>query len=147
MPTKPTPRNAPCPCGNGKKYKLCCLSADGGTPPTSSAEVAANAVRAKAFDKLAAFGARREFCCDVEHAFEAFWSPAFLRRDEDEIAAAYSRDRAEGGEVMYFTLDAPTALGKTVVEHFFVRTQRGTSRSRGRLFAPALHNAHGNISG
>jgi uncharacterized protein YchJ len=27
------------PCGSGKKYKLCCLSADGGTPPTSAAGV------------------------------------------------------------------------------------------------------------
>jgi uncharacterized protein len=121
----PTPRNAPCPCGSGKKYKLCCLSADGGTPPTSAAEVAAKAVRAKAFDKLVAYGARPEFYCDVEHAFEAFWSPVFLRRDEEELAAAYSRDRAEGGEVMYFTLDAPTALGKTVAEQLLSEPRKG----------------------
>jgi uncharacterized protein len=121
----PTPRNAPCPCGSGKKYKLCCLSADGGTPPTSAAEVAAKAVRAKAFDKLAAFGARPAFYCDVERAFDAFWSPVFLRRDEAERAAAYYRDRAEGGELMYFTLDAPTALGKTLAEHFLSEPRKG----------------------
>ena len=27
MPTK-TSRNAPCPCGSGKKYKKCCLAKD-----------------------------------------------------------------------------------------------------------------------
>jgi hypothetical protein len=121
----PTPRNAPCPCGSGKKYKLCCLSADGGTPPTSAAEVAAKAVRTKAFDKLAAFGAGPAFYSDVERAFDAFWSPVFLRRDEEELAAAYYRDRAEGGEVTYFTLDAPTALGKTVAEHFLSEPRKG----------------------
>ena len=25
MTTKKTPRNAPCPCGSGRKYKYCCL--------------------------------------------------------------------------------------------------------------------------
>ncbi|MDO9542425.1 MAG: SEC-C metal-binding domain-containing protein, partial [Kiritimatiellia bacterium] len=27
-PKSQTPRNAPCPCGSGKKYKRCCGSAD-----------------------------------------------------------------------------------------------------------------------
>ena len=82
-------------------------------------------MRAKAFDKLVAFGARPEFYLDVERAFEAFWSPVFLRRDEDELAAAYYRYREEGGEVMYFTLDAPTALGMTIVEHFLSEPRKG----------------------
>jgi yecA family protein len=125
VPMTPTPRNAPCPCGSGKKYKLCCLSADGGTPPTSAAEVAAKAVRAKALGKLAAFGARPAFERDLECAFEAFWSPVFLGRDEEELAAAYYRDSAEGGEVMYFTLDAPTVLGKTVAERFLSEPRKG----------------------
>src|SRR5450631_3500163 len=121
----PTPRNAPCPCGSGKKYKLCCLSADGGIPPTSAAEVAEKAVRAKAYDKLAAFGTRPEFDDDAERTFDAFWSPVFLRRDEGELAAAYDRDRAEGGFVMYFRLDAPTTLGKTVAERFLSEPRKG----------------------
>jgi uncharacterized protein len=121
----PTPRNAPCPCGSGKKYKLCCLSADGGIPPTSAAEVAEKAVRAKAFDKLAGFGAQPAFEGDFERAFDAFWSPVFLRRDKTERAAAYSRDTAQGGELMYFNLDAPTALGKTVAERFLSEPRKG----------------------
>ena len=28
MPKSQTPRNAPCPCGSGKKYKHCCGSSD-----------------------------------------------------------------------------------------------------------------------
>lgn len=120
-----TPRNAPCPCGSGKKYKLCCLSADGGTPPTSAAQVATKAVRTKAFDKLLAFAAQPAFYGDVERAFEAYWSPVFLRRDEDERAAAHYRDRDEGGEVTYFTLDAPTILGKTIVEQYLSEPRKG----------------------
>ncbi|MBU4198610.1 MAG: SEC-C domain-containing protein, partial [Verrucomicrobia bacterium] len=27
-PKSQTPRNAPCPCGSGKKYKRCCGSSD-----------------------------------------------------------------------------------------------------------------------
>jgi uncharacterized protein YecA (UPF0149 family) len=27
-PKSQTPRNAPCPCGSGKKYKHCCGSSD-----------------------------------------------------------------------------------------------------------------------
>ena len=121
----PTPRNAPCPCGSGKKYKLCCLTADGGIPPTSAAEVAEKAVRAKALDKLVGFGARPEFEADFARAFDAFWSPVFLRRDKTERAAAYSRDTAQGGEEMYFTLDAATALGKTVAERFLSEPRKG----------------------
>jgi len=34
LPLEETPRNAPCPCGSGKKYKRCCI---GGTPPQTAA--------------------------------------------------------------------------------------------------------------
>lgn len=34
MPMATTGRNRPCPCGSGKKYKLCCLPAD---PPRQAA--------------------------------------------------------------------------------------------------------------
>jgi tetratricopeptide (TPR) repeat protein len=31
-------RNAPCPCGSGKKYKKCCLALEEGTPSTAPPE-------------------------------------------------------------------------------------------------------------
>ena len=40
MPTK-TSRNAPCPCGSGKKYKKCCLAKD----EAAEASVAVSEVR------------------------------------------------------------------------------------------------------
>jgi hypothetical protein len=37
LPLLQISRNAPCPCGSGKKYKLCCLRSDAAAPATPSA--------------------------------------------------------------------------------------------------------------
>lgn len=40
MTTKKTPRNAPCPCGSGRKYKHCCLVQEKDALVVRRAEVA-----------------------------------------------------------------------------------------------------------
>jgi hypothetical protein len=50
------PRNAPCPCGSGKKYKKCC-----GSEERANAERAAEAARVKAWrEERAKPAARRK---------------------------------------------------------------------------------------
>lgn len=49
-----TPRNAVCPCGSGKKFKLCCIGKDQ-PPPATATPTAADlqAAKAEAYDCLA----------------------------------------------------------------------------------------------
>ncbi len=37
MPQQPPPRNAPCPCGSGRKFKACCTGKGTRVPPAAAA--------------------------------------------------------------------------------------------------------------
>ena len=77
-------RNAPCPCGSGKKYKLCCLARDAAVPlphssppdPEPSAQTRAQTTRTQAFGRLMAFAAKPAVPASVGAAFHEFWGPS-----------------------------------------------------------------------
>ena len=56
MKTPATGRNAPCPCGSGKKYKRCCLGKENGTTASHGAagmsEFLREALKGRQFDSL-----------------------------------------------------------------------------------------------
>jgi hypothetical protein len=55
-------RNDPCPCGSGKKYKRCCLAAEGAQVVDDTGRESGEArTRDAAIGALARFGGRREF--------------------------------------------------------------------------------------
>jgi SEC-C motif len=83
--TAPPGRNAPCPCGSGRKYKHCCLrSATIPLPAYSARE------RTDAFAKLVRYAERDEFAGAARFGWELFWAgrldrdPGASRREELE---------------------------------------------------------------
>ncbi len=88
-------RNAPCPCGSGRKYKHCCLAKAGtaAAPPAWTAKD-----REKAFARLVRFAQQPEFAEDMRYAHTVFWAgrleltPPPVRRDlegDGQLVAAF----------------------------------------------------------
>jgi SEC-C motif len=73
-----TPRNAPCPCGSGAKYKKCCMPQQ--VVPVFPAQPAApsmlvpfrKADRERAYEQLLEFASRTEFRASFAAAQETF---------------------------------------------------------------------------
>jgi hypothetical protein len=74
-------RNAPCPCGSGRKFKKCCL-----VQPATGRGAFTRAERGSALASLTRFAHRPEFDDEHERADDAFWEegPAGLTDDEGE---------------------------------------------------------------
>ena len=72
-------RNAPCPCGSGKKYKKCCLPKDAAVQPmTFSLEV-----RSRAFGALLQFSERSEFKAERTIKSMMYFGPEFDSLDTE----------------------------------------------------------------
>lgn len=87
-----TGRNAPCPCGSGKKYKKCCLANSAVVPPSAPAPARAGALRA-----------------DPVLADE--WETEPAESDDDRFWRLFW-DRLSGAEA-----DEAIALAQDVIEH------------------------------
>jgi yecA family protein len=128
---KTTSGNAPCPCGSGKKFKLCCMPREGASdqsenkrPPVEAASTAptrAEAVRSEAFARLMSLSGRSETAALVDAAFDEIWGPEFRGRPQDEQDEALERPEAVAGVVTYCVLDAPAMRGKTLAEHYLAK--------------------------
>jgi yecA family protein len=125
----PISRNAPCPCGSGKKYKLCCLASKSEAESRPVAETAAQTVRSKAFARLVDFGRKPAFAAALKAAFDELWGPGFREWTDDEQAAAFARPEAQAGIVTYCVLDAPASLGATIAEQFLAQQGKHLSRA------------------
>jgi tetratricopeptide (TPR) repeat protein len=67
-------RNAPCPCGSGKKYKKCCLNRDeAGKGPKSSITPQERELR----DQLLSFSRMEKYQEDFKKAYATFWRKPF----------------------------------------------------------------------
>jgi hypothetical protein len=106
-------RNDPCPCGSGKKFKKCCLSAVG-TPSGAYTQ----AERQSAVVALGRFGWRHEFDGDRAVASARFWTGL------DLVAADERLEVQEQGEAFFqdwFMTDFRLDSGHTLVELFLER--------------------------
>ena len=109
-------RNDPCPCGSGKKFKKCCLSAAGA--PTGAYT---QTERQSALVALGRFGWRHEFDGDRAAASVRFWVPADLLADGERL------ELEEQGQAFFqdwFTTDVRLESGHTLVELFLEREGR-----------------------
>jgi len=52
-------RNAPCPCGSGKKYKKCCMAGDESARRTAGAPAAAHRIDTRLIDEIVGFAVQR----------------------------------------------------------------------------------------
>jgi len=104
------PRNAPCPCGSGKKYKKCCLGKDEAAAAEAMRPASLHAADARLAGEMVGFALRR---------FGEKWSPA-------------AEDFADPGEAAQlsvpWSLYSFTVEGKTVAEWF--REEMGTRLSQ-----------------
>ncbi|MFH1278122.1 MAG: SEC-C metal-binding domain-containing protein [Candidatus Eisenbacteria bacterium] len=103
------PRNAPCPCGSGKKYKKCCLGKDEAAAAEENHTASLHAADRRLAEELVRFALRR---------FGDRWSI-----ETEEFADA---DEAVGLAVPW-SLFSFTVDGKTVAEWF--REERGARLS------------------
>ncbi len=107
----PPSRNAPCPCGSGRKYKHCCLSRKAGPAPGAAPDTD----RSRAWSRLMRFAGRDEFAAARGVAMHLFWD---LPDEVDlprELARAMQADLP--AFFAWFTLDLPMEdNGATMVE-------------------------------
>ena len=95
------PRNAPCPCGSGRKYKHCCM------PKVRTLALAAYSrrERADAFRKIEQFAMRDEFADDRRFADILFWAGRLDVAEESQRRTLESDDSAYAAFVNWFTFD------------------------------------------
>jgi hypothetical protein len=126
-------RNAPCPCGSGRKYKKCCLGKDPGAPYT-------RADRESALVKLVDFSMVAEFAGERLAAGAAFWSPWLDARGEGG-RSAMDLEASVGAFSTWFALDVPLVSGATVLQLMLRR--QGASLGRGeREYLDRMRDTH-----
>jgi len=77
-------RNAPCPCGSGKKYKKCCLGKD---KEERVEKTTATPAELNIRDQLISYSSKERFKGDFEKAYQLYWRRPFkepLVLDEGE---------------------------------------------------------------
>jgi hypothetical protein len=75
-------RNAPCPCGSGKKYKHCCLRSE---TATRSEALGRDRAWDTMMDKLLDFSRETRFRGDLESAFDLFWNKTYSTEQIDSL--------------------------------------------------------------
>jgi SEC-C motif len=107
-------RNAPCPCGSGRKFKKCCLARAGaGLGAFTRAE------RESALAALTRFGHRQEFAEAHDRADDQFWDWDDLTDEEAERLEELDDD--EYAFHTWFHFDHQLADGRTLAEIFLER--------------------------
>ena len=133
-----TGRNAPCPCGSGRKYKQCCLLRAAAADSTSDYT---RAERVAALDAVGDFASRREFEADAEAAQEVFFGPTA------DVSGADASDVLDDSMPFFecwFLFDFPLQAGGTAVELYLRREgarirageRRYLERARGATLRP-----------
>ncbi len=122
-------RNAPCPCGSGKKYKRCCLVKEY-RETLSPAEEYKTAL-SKVFEKATQF-AGKHFRDEMEKAMEDFASPG----EEDDLDETALLSFAN-----YFLLDYLLSDGGTIFDRFVEKRGGKLSSLEQKMLSP-LQESH-----
>ncbi|MGB9699649.1 MAG: SEC-C metal-binding domain-containing protein [Thermodesulfobacteriota bacterium] len=120
-------RNAPCPCGSGKKYKKCCLSKDElrDTPKTSMTPT-----EMKLRDELLSFSAKERYKKDFKKAYELFFRKPF-----QEVLVIDEKEEADFPLFLdWFIHDYILGNGATIAEEFYQEKRRKISEEQIILF-------------
>ncbi len=126
-------RNAPCPCGSGKKFKKCCLGKEPSAPFTA-------AERKSALEKLMSFLARPAFEGHHLAAGATFWS-AWLDAHGETGRGAMDLDESIGAFFTWFALDFRLTDGATVLE-LFLRQPAGALGRGEREYLERMRDTH-----
>jgi hypothetical protein len=109
-------RNAPCPCGSGRKFKKCCLARQGdGRGAFTRAE------REGALVALERFGHREEFAEAHERADDEFWEGYWDDVTDEEAERLEELDDDEDAFHTWFHFDYLLPEGRTLADVFLER--------------------------
>lgn len=111
LPEQKISRNAPCPCGSGKKYKKCCMPKEKREEePETSTTPEEQALRSR----LTSFAMRGKYRGDLEKAYRLFFRKrfrSFHEMEEEERIRFYLF-------LDWFIYDYPLRSGLTMVDEF-----------------------------
>jgi len=125
-------RNAPCPCGSGRKFKKCCLGTERVDGPAARSFTPAD--RERALAELTAFAHRPAFTAACEAAEVIFWGEALDGLPDDEAEALDEVAQSDYAFHLWLCfdfpieLDGPALAGRTLADLLL-------EQSRGRLGA------------
>lgn len=128
-------RNAPCPCGSGKKYKRCCLDREAVVPFTARD-------REAALIKLTQFAFRPELEDELLAGGVEFWTGwVEAHADNDGGKGGMELDESRDAFAAWFALDFKLADGSTVVERMLTRQSAGLARGE-REYLRRMRESH-----
>jgi len=108
-------RNAPCPCGSGKKYKNCCMRRDSfGT----SRELSLSSAEAYLVNKLYEAAQSPRFATDLTNAFTLYWGGVYDLGGMPQVPPGDMRRMLE-----WFFHDYPTGEDRKPLLEWFIETQ------------------------
>jgi len=119
-------RNAPCPCGSGKKYKKCCLPKE---EAQGLEKTSATPMELELKDQLLSFSAKARYKKDFERAYSLYWRKPFREplalEEKEESNFAFFLD--------WFIHDFTLGSGLTLIEEFYQEKKGKLSSEEGSL--------------
>ena len=109
-------RNAPCPCGSGRKFKKCCLAKAGTGLGAFTREE-----RESALVAVTRFAHRSEFDEEHERADDEFWEESRDGLTDEEAEQVEELDDDEDAFHTFFHFDYQLEEGRTLAEVFLER--------------------------
>lgn len=124
-----TGRNDPCPCGSGRKYKHCHLTAEVRPLPAWSIDD-----RQRALDRLIKFTSGAEWQAEVDEASEVFWPEPGEHVSDAELKAVVTAPGTKIAFWQYFTFDYELGSKQRTPSALFLEQHGDRLPPRERLF-------------
>lgn len=109
-------RNAPCPCGSGKKYKKCCLNKD---EATRAQKTSVTPQERELRDQLLSFSVKERYKEDYKKAYALFWRKPF----REPLALDQKGEETYALFLDWFIHDFRLGNGSTIIQEFHQERQ------------------------
>ena len=129
-------RNAPCPCGSGRKFKRCCLGKEAEAPGAFTPQE-----RQSALERLMRFAARSEFGESRTLAEALFWGEWLDRHSADDLKRAMAFEESRIAFEEWFAFDFRFGSAGTLVDLLLGR-EGDRLRSGERRYLGRMRLAH-----
>jgi tetratricopeptide (TPR) repeat protein len=106
-------RNAPCPCGSGKKYKKCCMQKESARKTTAVPVI--NLKEKSLIEKLISYSNKEKFKKDFLNAMSIYWRTEPV----EPLVLPEGALEDKGNFVEWFINDYLLPSGKTIIEDFY----------------------------
>jgi hypothetical protein len=130
-------RNAPCPCGSGKKHKLCCLPERERAPVTFSAEV-----RERAFDAFYEFAKRDEFVLQRDALLQLYLGPLFDELPAEQQGEVLQNEDVSSNFLYWFLLEGSLEGQQATLVNRFLSRRADRLPLPDRRYLEAMRDSH-----